>query len=289
MKNHDFMKKSYQLLVVSLLCVSAKGMAEVDTSWLLIDDFESASNTLSSDWHIRDVQNETKPFVKSPQIALIKQEQTSQNQYYLKKPAANGVVGNRKALSYIKLPNTLNVGDTATFYTRIMVESFPNNHSFGLSNQHPADIDKLAYNAFEPMLRVTDKTESDGTQNSGALMVIKEALNGKAKYQDIQNPLNGKAADPLQEGKWYEVWYVVDNRLKENGGQTYSVYIRGGEFSQQQKVYDNAEFRMKREAELVYFVTIANTGPLKQPYGNGGLAYDDIYMTTGIELSAPVD
>lgn len=281
------MKRSGLVLILSVMCLSTKGIANDESPWLLIDDFQNTSDTLSSKWHIQDVQNETKPFVKNPQVALVKQEANSQNRYYLKKPAADGVVGNRKALSYIKLPEALDLGDIATFYTRIMVESFPNNHSFGLSNQHPEDIDKLAYNAFEPMLRVTDKVESDGTQNTGALMVIKESSNGKAKYQDIQNPLTGSTAKPLEAGVWYELWYVVDNRLTEKGGQTYSVYIRGGEFNEQQKVYDNAAFRMKREAELIYFVTIANTGPHKQPYGNGGLAYDDLYMIKGKVLNKP--
>ena len=282
------MKKYLPVLVICSLCTSIETNAEEPDAWVLIDDFQQSSEALSSKWSIKDVQNETEPFVKNPQMALIKKEQHTENQYYLKRAAADGVLGNRKALSYVPLPRSVNVGDLTTFYTRIMVESFPNNHSFGLSNQAPSEIDKLAYNAFEPMLRVTDKTESNGTKNTGALMVIKQAVNGKATYQDIQNPQTGKAAQPMQEGLWYEVWYIVDNRSQAQGGQTYSVYIRGGEFSEQQKVYNKAEFRMKREADLSYFVTISNTGPHKQPYGNGGLAYDDIYMSEGIRLSSPL-
>ena len=44
---------------------------------------------------------------------------------------------------------------------------------------------------------------------------------------------------------------------------------------------------MKREQPLLSFVANCNTGPAKQPYGNGGLAYDDIYMSNGINLTNP--
>jgi hypothetical protein len=53
-------------------------------------------------------------------------------------------------------------------------------------------------------------------------------------------------------------------------------------------VYKNAKFRMKREQPLIYFLANANTGPAKKPYGNGGLKYDDLYMSRGINLSNPV-
>jgi hypothetical protein len=64
--------------------------------------------------------------------------------------------------------------------------------------------------------------------------------------------------------------------------------VRGGEFVQQQLVFDGAEFRIRRELPLKYFMAISNTGPQKTPYGNGGVRYDDIYMAEGRKLSSPV-
>ena len=71
-------------------------------------------------------------------------------------------------------------------------------------------------------------------------------------------------------------------------GQQYNVYVQGGEFKTQTLVYKNAKFRMKRELPLIYFLANCNTGPLKKPYGNGGLKYDDLYMSRGINLSSPL-
>ena len=274
------------LLVLSI-CIAHIAKAQL-AKWQVIDNFEGTKSAmLSTNWYIKDVQNDTKPFIDNPQIALIKYDKNQQTTYYLKKPAADGVIGNRKALSYIALPIPVKVGDTYTFYTRIMVEAFPNNHSFGLSNLSPLEIDKQSYNAFEPMLRVTDKVESNGEKNTGALMAIVESSEGKAVYADIINPLTKSNAKPLQAGTWYQVWYIVNNAAAINGGQSYDVYVQGGEFVQQQKVFALGKFRMAREQALTHFVTISNTGSHKQPYGNGGLAYDDIYMAKGKHLSEP--
>ncbi len=71
-------------------------------------------------------------------------------------------------------------------------------------------------------------------------------------------------------------------------GQQYNVYVQGGEFKNQTLVYKNATFRMKRERPLSYFLANCNTGPHKNPYGNGGLRYDDIYMIKGVNLTNPL-
>lgn len=277
-----------QVALLSLIfCITASAHAQI-VNWQIVDNFEGADNTeLSANWFIRDVQNDTDPFINDPQIAVIKHDKSLNNAYYLKKPAADGVLGNRKALSYVALPFPVPVGDNYTFYTRIMVEAFPNNHSFGLSNLSPSEIDKQSYNAFEPMLRVTDKFESNGLKNTGALMAIVESSEGKAVYADIINPITKTKAKPLQAGIWYEIWYFVDNATVANGGQSYEVYMRGGEFELQQKVFAFGKFRMARELALTHFITISNTGSHKKPYGNGGLGYDDIYMVKGKTLSAP--
>lgn len=249
--------------------------------WIRIDDFESPDPL--ENWTLADTRNDTNPRIENPQITEIRTEDGNQNHYLIKKPAAEGIIGNRKALSYRLLPVAVEVGETYTFYVRFNVEYFPNNHVFGLSNLDSEGINLNDYNAFESTLRVTDKRESDGTKNDGTLMV---RVNGG--YAKIRNEQSGRNAEPLQTDTWYEIWLVVDNRRGDIGGQTYDVYLRGGdEFPQQQKVFNKADFRMKRELSLIYFLANCNTGPVDNPYGNGGLNYDDLYMAPGRVLSTP--
>ena len=282
---------------------------QTPSPWLVIDTFNNESLT---GWQLADTQNETKPLVApfkanaqvteirfhdsraSTGAALSKVTDTNisptppnaSNGYLIKKPAADGVVGNRKALSFKALPVPVNVGDTYTFYTKIRVERFPNNHAFGISNLQPSEILAQGYNAFEPTLRVTDKYESNGYKNDGSLMVKIDTTDKYRQYASVKNADN-RVSEPLTVGEWYEIWYVVNNATIENGGQVYSVYVKGGEFSQQTLAYENANFRMKRELPLIYFLANSNTGPIDKPYGNGGLAYDDIYMSEGVNLSTP--
>ena len=100
----------------------------------------------------------------NPQIAERRNEPNQDNHYLVRKPAAEGIVGNRKAISYRGLPNKIPLGETYTLYTRVNVEAFPNNHSFGLSNLAASDIAEAGYDMFEPMIRITDKAESDGSK-----------------------------------------------------------------------------------------------------------------------------
>lgn len=264
----------------------SRGVALVETptktsSWIRIDDFESSDSIES--WTLVDTRNDTDPRVENPQITEVRAE--NDNNYLLKKPAAEGIIGNRKALSYMKLPVPVKVGETYTFYVRFNVEYFPNNHVFGMSNLEPDGINQYDYDAFESTLRITDKHESDGTKNDGTLMVRKDG-----GYAKIRNELAGKVSGPLQTDTWYEAWLVADNRKANEGGQKYDVYLRGGdEFPEQLKVYVEADFRMKRELPLIYFLANCNTGPVDNPYGNGGLRYDDIYMAPGVVLTAPID
>lgn len=106
------------------------------------------------------------------------------------------------------------------------MESFPNNHIFGLTGLTPEQINKHAYNAFEPSLRIT--------------------------------------------------------------GQHYDVYLQGGEFREQTKVYSGADYRMKHDQDLIYFLVNSNTGPLKIPYGNGGILFDVLYLAKPLTLSKPL-
>ncbi|MEQ8905683.1 hypothetical protein [Ekhidna sp.] len=265
------------ILLVAIAC------NQTSSPWIKIDDFES-SDPLEN-WILADTRNDTDPRIENPQVTEARSEAGESNHYLIKKPAAEGVVGNRKALSYCKLPVPVKVGETYTFYLKFKVEYFPNNHVFGLSNLDPEGINKQDYSALEPSLRVTDKFESDGFKNDGTLMVRKS--NG---YEKITNPIENRIAKPLEEDEWYEAWMVVKNSKINDGGQKYDVYLRGGdEFPLQQKVYTGADFRMKRELPLIYFLTNCNTGPAEQPYGNGGLMYDDLYMAEGVQLSSPAD
>jgi hypothetical protein len=250
--------------------------------WLLVDDFES-DQPLDS-WTNIDVQNETDPHVPDPQITVVRTEPGTGDRHMLRKPAADGVVGNRKAIGYVSLPEPVLVGETWTFFTRINVETFPNNHSFGLSNVAVSDIPRYGYDSFEPMIRITDKYESDGSRNDGTLMV----LTGAKSYGKILDPATGKPARPLEPGRWYELWYVVNNAGWDAGGQRYDLYMRGAEFAMQTLVFEGAEFRMRRTLPLTLFMAISNTGPRRAPYGNGGVRYDDIYMARGRTLSSPL-
>ena len=272
----------FLLLILSVLATTELAFASEEleaNKWVLVDNFET--NDLSA-WIKRDTKNNTLPKIENPQVTKINQEESG-NHFLIKKPAADGVVGNRKALSFVKLPSVVDVGEVYTFYTRINVEYFPNNHVFGLSNLDPEGIAEHDYNAFEPSLRITDKSESSGLKNDGTLMVKL----GKG-YDKVQNFSEQRSAKPLEENLWYEVWYVVNNGKLNDGGQKYDVYLRGGEFSEQTLVYKGADFRMKRELPLIYFLSNCNTGPAEHPYGNGGIRYDDIYMVKGLNLSLPL-
>ena len=271
-------------VLLAIIIVSSNKAYSHQSPWLLVDNFEQ--NSLM-DWHKADTQNETNPKILKPQITEIRIEES--NGYLLKKPAKDGIVGNRKALSFTQLPMPVNVGETFTFYTRILVEYFPNNHAFGLSNLSPLHIKAKGYNAFEPTLRVTDKSESNGFKNSGTLMVKIDSDNKYQQYDNIQNYNKKRSAQPLKTDTWYQIWYVVNNSAHKEGGQSYDVYLQGGEFKQQALVYKNADFRMKKELPLIYFLATTNTGSHKKPYGNGGLAYDDIYMSKGVNLTNPTE
>ena len=261
--------------------LNACAPAASPTPWLLVDDFQSEA--LAAEWTNIDTQNETDPFLPNAQVSKHVSEGKVGNQYFLKKPAEEGVVGNRKAISFHPLPRAIEVGEIATLYTRVLVEYFPNNHSYGLSNLSAAEIPDAGYDAFEPMIRITDKAESDGSQNDGTLM----ALSGYKTYDKIQNPVTGQSANPMETGTWYEIWAVINNAAGDAGGQTYDLYLRGGEFAQQEKVFSGGVFRMSRNAPLTHFMAICNTGSRKSPYGNGGVGYDDIYLAAGVALSSP--
>lgn len=279
------MKRSICLLLIaSISSCSSSSLSHYSpkSQWIPVDNFEQEDLI---NWHKADTQNNTKPFVGNPQITEIRKE--GSNQFLIKKPAKDGLVGNRKALSFKALPLKVAVGETFTFYTEISVERFPNNHAFGLSNMDANGIVKHAYDAFEPMLRVTDKYESNGFKNDGTLMVKTDSENKHTQYTKIQNYNDGKPAEPLQTSQWYKIWYVVNNSSIADGGQNYDVYVHGGEFQEQTLVFKQANFRMKRERPLIYFLATCNSGPHDAPYGNGGLMYDNIYMSKGLNLSRP--
>lgn len=270
-----------------IILLAACSITPKTASWILVDDFEQKSLT---GWQKADTDNNTAPHIAEPQITEVRLEANGMetNHYLIKKPAADGIVGNRKALTFKALPTSVNVGEIYTFYTRIMVEYFPNNHVFGVSNLTPSEIKEAGYNAFEPSLRVTDKLESNGFKNDGTLMVKIDSDNKYQQYSKVHNAKENRSAKPMLTHTWYQIWYVVNNSAVAKGGQSYDVYLQGGEFAEQTLVYKNAAFRMKREQPLISFVANCNTGPATQPYGNGGLAYDDIYMSKGINLTNPM-
>lgn len=274
---------SFLVLLCCAACTSnsTKDLDDARSAWLLVDNFET--DELLERWTKIDARNDTDPYVPNPQVAEIRSDPETGNRFMLRKPAVDGVVGNRKALGFMPLPVPVQVGETYTLYVRFSVEYFPNNQSFGLSNVSASEIADQAYDSFEPMIRITDKRESDGSKNDGTLTV----LSGYKTYSKIVNPATGKPARPLETGEWYELWCVVGNAPVEAGGQRYDLYVRGGEFAKQQLVFAGAQFRMQRTLPLMFFMTISNTGPRDDPYGNGGVRYDDIYLAQGRILSTP--
>ena len=116
------------VLAVLLACVactydSTNDIGGTQSRWLLVDDFESGLGQ----WTHVDVENNTDPFVPDPQIAEIHIDAETGNHFILRKPAVDGLVGNRKAIGFAPLPVNVEAGETYTFYTRISVEYFPNN------------------------------------------------------------------------------------------------------------------------------------------------------------------
>jgi hypothetical protein len=270
------------LLVSACANNDVTNASSIATQWQKIDDFES-SNALDA-WTLVDTLNQTEPKIENPQLTEIRKDAEINNHYLLKKPAAEGVLGNRKAISFTKLPVTIDVGSTHTLYARVNVEAFPNNHVYGLSNLSPQGIIENDYNSLEPSLRITDRFDQNvNFKNDGTLAVRKGSW-----YERIINQETKAYAKPMRTNTWYEIWTVVDNRKLTDGGQKYDVYIRGGaEFPTQQKVYTGADFRMKRELPINYFYATCNGGPIDTPYGNGGVRYDDLFIAQGTVLSSP--
>ena len=145
------------MILVGCGPVTLAGADSEDGRWILVDDFES--DVALESWTNVDAQNDTDPHVPNPQIAEVRNDQDTGNRYMIRKPAADGVVGNRKAIGFVPLPTPVEVGETYTFFTRVNVEYFPNNQSFGLVNVAATDIPGKHYDSFEPMLRITDKFE----------------------------------------------------------------------------------------------------------------------------------
>lgn len=271
----------FGLTTLAAACANVTPISTPASQWVLISDFES--DRALSDWSMIDAQNETVPFVAHPQIAELQTWPSTGDRFLMRKPAADGIVGNRRAIAFTTLPFAMETGQNYTVFTRINVEAFPNNHSFGLSNLQANEIADAHYDAFEPMVRITDKPESNGDKNDGTLMV----LSGNKTYRKIRNRKTGSVAKPLNPGAWYDLWMVIKNGPRDEGGQRYDLYVLGGEFSDQTLVFENADFRIQREAALLHFMTICNTGPLQHPYGNGGVRYDDLYAAKGVVLSHP--
>ena len=272
------------IMVVACSQQVTSNTQERDNHWIKIDNFEPSSSL--EKWTLIDTMNETEPRIENPQVTKILTTPATNNRYLLKKPAAEEIVGNRKALSFTELPVSINVGEIYTYYARINIESFPNNHVFGLSNLPPEGIIKNDYNSLEPSIRITDRFDNnENYQNDGTLLVRKGGW-----YDRIYNDKTQDYAKPMEVDTWYEVWSVVNNKPLSEGGQTYDVYIRGGqEFPDQQKVYTGADFRMKRELPITHFYATCNSGPIGNPFGNGGLRYDDLYMAKGAKLTSPLD
>ena len=246
----------------------------IQDRWYLLDDFE---DTLGG-WTFVDTDNQTDPFIPDPQVVELIED--GENSYLMRAAAPDGVAGNRKAIAYKSLPFSVPVSGVVTLYMRFNTEAFPNNHVFGLSNMVGNDIEANHYESIEAIIQVTDRYENDG--------ILRVRSGGD--YFNITNPNTGLTANPLEEDTWYEIWLVVNNGGRASGGQTYDVYLRGGEeFPEQTKVFDHAFFRVNRETSLLNFVSISNSGPNDADfYGTGALSFDDIFLHNGEVLTSPL-
>jgi len=87
------------VVVALFLCVACANESTISIDgtqslWILIDDFESGLEH----WTKIDAENNTNPHVPNPQVSEIRSENTTGNHYMLRKPAAEDVVGSRKAI-----------------------------------------------------------------------------------------------------------------------------------------------------------------------------------------------
>jgi len=111
--------KQIALLCCMIVLSACTSQNTHDTShesadWTKIDDFESEAPL--NDWTMIDTLNQTQPKIDNPQLTQVRKETNIDNRYLIKKPAIDGVLGNRKALTFKKLPVAIGVGETYTFY-----------------------------------------------------------------------------------------------------------------------------------------------------------------------------
>jgi len=215
------------LLVSACAYQNTYNTSNESTNWEKIDDFESDASL--KDWTMIDTFNQTQPKIDNPQVTQVREEVGIDNHYLIKKPAADGILGNRKALSFKKLPTAIGVGETYTFYARVNVQAFPNNHVLGLSNLDSEGIIENDYNSLEPSLRITDRYDGNvNFKNDGTLAVRK----GGQKY-DVY--IRGGDEFPSQQ----KVYTGADFRMKRelpityiyatcNGGPIDTPYGNGG-------------------------------------------------------------
>jgi len=222
--NNQILSIKLIALLCCVLVVSActhqntLNISPVSGDWEKIDDFESEAPL--ADWTMIDTFNQTQPKIENPQVTEVRREANSNNRYLIKKPAADGVLGNRNALTFKKLPIAIGVGETYTFYARVNVQAFPNNHVLGLSNLDPQGIIENDYNSLEPSLRITDRFDGNvNFQNDGTLAVRKGNW-----YERIINEKTKTYASPMQTDTWYEIWTVVNNSKLAVSKPTKSLY-----------------------------------------------------------------
>ena len=102
------------LISVASATSTKQTSADNPVKWLLEDDFETESPL--DTWTMVDTFNQTQPTIENPQVTEIRKESATQNRFMIKKPETEGVLGNRKALTFKKLPVNIEVGETYTFY-----------------------------------------------------------------------------------------------------------------------------------------------------------------------------
>jgi len=179
----------------------------------------------------------------------------------------------------IPLPTPIEENQTATISFRVWQQSYDGSWLVMVSKVGAGE---------EP-----DNTALWGNQAAIARFSGNEPLMIDARNGGSYTPSNPVFLPEL--ASWYQYWYVLDNSYDAEGNQAgvggYSVYVQGPNDAEPQllswggdQTVTDLDFRNQAQTSLKTLVLIQNAE--KSP---GIWLIDDIYMTSGMNLSDPTD
>jgi hypothetical protein len=227
----------------------------VSKGWQLVDQFEDPAPLEA--WQLPAEGEQLVEIITEPS-----------GNHYLRHAASPDSSTNGAAIAAKRLPFTTQVSQTITTYFRLRIEGDALDHSFGVSALNPVDAASFSRDELEPELRVS---------RGGALSVYDGAAG--AKDYVATNGLDGLSVDT-----WYRIWLVANNGGFASGGQTWTAYAQGGEFSKPTAITPKLFFRRSAENPITDFVTIASNSA----GGNAAIQLDDIFASRGENFSDPI-